>query len=157
MPDEILLRAFQFRVGLSQSPDGAALGNGAFQECSGLEIEMEVKELQEGGNNDQVVRQAGRAKFSNLVLKRGMFYDGPGNRANAEFWQWLQGILSGKRPIIRCDGTIQLMSVYPQVAATWSFVRGLPVKLRGPDLNAKTGEVAIEELHIAHEGLRLEA
>jgi hypothetical protein len=29
------------------------------------------------------------------------------------------------------------------------------MKIRGPELNAKTGEVAIEELHIAHEGLRL--
>ena len=36
--------------------------------------------------------------------------------------------------------------------ATWTFERGLPVKLRGPELNAKTGEVAIEELSIAHEG-----
>jgi hypothetical protein len=31
----------------------------------------------------------------------------------------------------------------------------LPVKVSGPSLNAKTGEVAIEELDIAHEGLRL--
>jgi hypothetical protein len=30
------------------------------------------------------------------------------------------------------------------------------VKLTGPALNAKTGEIAIEELHIAHEGLKLE-
>jgi hypothetical protein len=34
-------------------------------------------------------------------------------------------------------------------------VRGLPQKLQGPSLNAKTGDVAMEELHIAHEGLRL--
>jgi hypothetical protein len=31
------------------------------------------------------------------------------------------------------------------------------LKLVGPALNAKTGELAIEELHIAHEGLWLEA
>ena len=42
-----------------------------------------------------------------------------------------------------------------KVAATWVFERGLPARIKGPDLNAKTGEVAIEELHIAHEGLRL--
>jgi hypothetical protein len=33
----------------------------------------------------------------------------------------------------------------------------LPAKIRGPQLNAKTGEIAIEELTIAHEGLRLGA
>ena len=47
------------------------------------------------------------------------------------------------------------MSVGEKVAATWVFERGLPARIKGPDLNAKTGEVAIEELHIAHEGLRL--
>ena len=39
--------------------------------------------------------------------------------------------------------------------ATWAFSRGLPAKVVGPQLNAKTGELAIEELQIAHERLRL--
>ena len=39
--------------------------------------------------------------------------------------------------------------------ARWVFDRGLPSKVTGPSLNAKTGEIAIEELHIVHEGLRL--
>jgi phage tail-like protein len=42
------------------------------------------------------------------------------------------------------------------VAATWTFDRGLPAKIGGPQLNARTGEVAIEELTIVHEGLRLQ-
>ena len=47
------------------------------------------------------------------------------------------------------------MSVGDEVVARWLFERGLPAKVTGPQLNAKTGEIAIEELHIAHEGLRL--
>jgi len=47
------------------------------------------------------------------------------------------------------------MSADKTVRATWMFDRGLPAKIRGPELNAKTGEIAIEELTIAHEGLRL--
>ena len=31
------------------------------------------------------------------------------------------------------------------------------MKVVGPTLNAKTGDIAVEELHIAHEGLRLGA
>jgi hypothetical protein len=49
------------------------------------------------------------------------------------------------------------MDVGNQVVATWVFDRGLPAKIRGPELNARTGEIAMEELHIAHEGLRLVA
>lgn len=149
-----LLRSFRFQVSLRRSDDGTELGDGAFQDCSGLEIELEVKEHLEGGNNAAVVRQVGRAKYTNLILKRGMFYSRSGV-LNRDLWQWLQGIAAGVRPVARYDGLVEVMSVGDEVVASWEFDRGLPVRLRGPELNAKTGEVAIEELHIAHEGLRL--
>jgi phage tail-like protein len=159
---DTLLRAFRFQVQLKASPPGSddvpagtPLGDGAFQECSGLEVDLDVQEYYEGGRNDGVVRRVGRAKYQNLVLKRGMFYGDSGS-VNTALWTWLQGIASGSRPVIRYDGIIQVMSVGDTVAATWTFDRGLPAKIRGPELNAKTGEVAIEELTIAHEGLRLE-
>jgi phage tail-like protein len=156
-----LLRAFRFQVQLKMSPpggpDGApgtALGDGGFQECTGLEVDLDVQEYYEGGRNNGVVRRVGRAKYQNIVLKRGMFYGASGG-VNQALWNWLQGVANGVRPVSRYDGTIQVMSVRDNVAATWTFDRGLPAKIRGPELNAKTGEVAIEELTIAHEGLRL--
>ena len=162
-----LLRSFRFQIKLrkspevesgSQSPDdspsGSPLGDGAFQECSGLEVEMDVQEYQEGGRNDGVIRRVGRGKYSPVVLKRGMFFSAGGG-VNRDLWSWLQDVVAGKRPVARYDGVIQVMSSGEDVVATWVFDRGLPQKVRGPELNAKTGEVAIEELHIAHEGLRL--
>jgi phage tail-like protein len=161
-----LLRSFRFQVKLRRSPaieagaspppaaTGASLGDGGFQECSGLEVEMDIQEYQEGGRNDGVIRRVGRAKYQNLVLKRGMFYGASGG-VNRDLWNWLQGVVAGERPVARYDGIIEVMSVGETVAATWVFTRGLPARIRGPELNAKTGEVAIEELHIAHEGLRL--
>ena len=168
MPDT-LMRAFRFQVTLRKSvaaaeggqppgddPEGAPLGDGAFQECSGLEVEMDVHEYQEGGRNDGVIRQVGRAKYPNIVLKRGMFYDDSG-ALNLDLWGWLQGVVSGTRPVPRYDGVIEVLSVGDTVVATWVFDRGVPAKVRGPELNARTGEIAIEELTIAHEGLRLVA
>jgi phage tail-like protein len=155
---DTLLRSFRFRILLSLSAPGGgtALADGAFQECSGLEIDMDIQEYYEGGRNDGVVRRVGRAKYVPIILKRGMLYGDSGN-VNRELWNWLQGVASGVRPVQRYDGRIKVMSVADKVAATWTFDRGLPAKIRGPELNAKTGEVAIEELHIAHEGLRLVA
>jgi phage tail-like protein len=115
---------------------------------------MDVQEYQEGGRNDGVIRRVGRAKYQNIVLKRGMFYSDAG-RLNRDLWQWLQSVVSGARPARRYDGIVEVMSVGDEVVATWTFDRGLPARVRGPELNAKTGEIAIEELHIAHEGLRL--
>jgi phage tail-like protein len=137
------------------SATGDQLGDGGFQECSGLEISMDVQELIEGGRNDGVVRRIGHGKYGNIVLKRGLFYPANGT-VNAELWAWLQRILSGTRPVARYDGIIEVMTASGDaVAATWVFDRGLPAKISGPQLNARTGEVAVEELTIAHEGLRL--
>jgi len=151
-----LAGTFNFRISLKRS-DGQspALGDGGFQECTGLDIEMDVQEVVEGGRNNGVVRLVGRGKYSNIVLKRGMLFP-EGGTVSTELWGWLQGILNGVRPVVRYDGVIQVLSQdMGQTVATWTFDRGLPAKIVGPQLNAKTGEIAIEELTIAHEGLRL--
>ena len=171
---DLFLRAFRFKLTLRKSPDEAAgaqptgetsvadqsaggdlLGDGAFQEVTGLEVELDVTEYLEGGRNDGVIRQVGRAKYVPLVLKRGMFHSAQG-RLDKALWTWLQSIAAGTRPIPRYDGIVEVFGKnLEQVVATWQFERGVPARVRGPELNAKTGEIAIEELHIAHEGLRL--
>jgi phage tail-like protein len=135
-------------------PTGDLLGNGAFQECSGIEIEQDVGEIVQGGRNDSVVKRVGRAKFENIVLKRGMLFS-PGASVDGQLWRWIQDVVRGVRPVLRFDGTIDVLDAGETVVATWHFRRGLPARLRGPTLNAQTGEIGIEELHIAHEGLVL--
>jgi phage tail-like protein len=166
MPDT-LLRSFRFQITLlasRQAVSGAPtsfagggarrLGDGAFQECSGLEIEQDVQEYLEGGRNDGVIRRVGRGKYQPLILKRGMFFP-QGGQVNGDLWRWLQDIVRGIRPVTRHDGIIEVYSVARTTTARWEFDRGLPSRIRGPELDAKTGEVAIEEIQIAHEGLRL--
>ena len=157
---DLFARAFRFRVtltGASSSGDavGDPLGDGAFQECSGLDLEMDVGEYLEGGRNNGVLQRAGRAKVARITLRRGMLHPA-GGRVDRDLWQWIMDVLDGVRPIRRYDGTVEVLDEGAQPVATWSFSRGLPAKLVGPQLNARTGEVAIEELQIAHEGLRLE-
>jgi len=157
VPD-LLARTFQFRVTLSSSPGsgtGRMLGDGAFAECSGLDVEMDVGEYVEGGRNNGVLQRAGRAKVSRITLRRGMLYPAAG-MVNTELWRWFQDVVDGVRPIRRYDGTVSVLDESDHAVVKWTFIRGLPAKLVGPQLNAKTGEVAIEELQIAHEGLRLE-
>ena len=156
-----LVQTFRFAVTLTASPaprpaSPPTLGDGYFAECSGLELEADVKEYLEGGRNDGVVRRVGRVKLSPIVLKRGMFIPDAGQPADPALWDWITGMVTGTLPIRRYNGLIQVYSADKQrEAARWVFVRGLPSKVSGPALNAKTGEIAIEELHIVHEGLRL--
>lgn len=180
--DALLLPAFKFEISLIRSvtivagsqrlqgareadaapAGGELLGNGGFQECSGLEIEMDIQEYVEGGRNNGVVRRAGRAKFQPIILKRGLFFDAASdggsdndNRCNPDLWRWMQAVINGERPIRRYDGIIYVKSQDNRVRATWLFERAMPAKIKGPELNGKTGEIAIEELTLAHEGLRL--
>ena len=141
-------------LGFGAAAGGARLGDGGFAECSGLDLELDVQELQEGGRNDGLIRRVGHARYQSIVLHRGMFH-GRGGQANADLWRWLQDVAAGVRPVRRYDGLIEVMDRAEDVVARWSFSRGLPAKVTGPRLDARTGELAIEELHIAHEGLRL--
>jgi phage tail-like protein len=105
---EEFMQTFRFQVKLRKSPEAqlgesqtgvtrvaedsvgsAALGNGAFQEVSGLEITMDVQEYLEGGRNDGIVRLAGRAQYLPITLKRGMFYSNDSNGTatlNKDLW-----------------------------------------------------------------------
>jgi phage tail-like protein len=154
---DVLLTTFRFTVTFDRvGGDGPQrLGDGGFQEVSGLDVEMDVADLNEGGRNDAITRRIGRAKFQPLVCKRGMFGPAQGD-AEPELWQWFQDIVAGVRPVRRYDGTVTVQDQTGSPMAVWRFSRAVPSKLVGPSLNAKSGEIAIEELHLAHEGLHLE-
>jgi phage tail-like protein len=161
MSDEFLLTAFRYRVTLTRvagNLDPTTLGTeGGFSECSGLELEADVKEYLEGGRNDGVVRRVGRVKLAPIVLKRGMFAADQSSPANTVLWAWLTRMVSGELPVSRYNGRISIFDPGNRTAlATWTFDRALPQKVTGPTLNARTGEIAMEELHLVHEGLRLE-
>jgi phage tail-like protein len=116
---------------------------------------MDVGEYVEGGRNNGVVQRAGRAKVSRITLRRGMLHPAQG-RVDGAWWRWFADAVDGVRPVRRYDGTVELLDPEQRTVGSWAFVRGLPAKIVGPALNARTGEIAIEELQIAHEGLRLE-
>src|SRR5690242_15969264 len=73
---------------------------GGFSECSGLEVESEVQEYQEGGVNDYVHRFAGATRYPPLVLRRGITLSGV-------LWRWYQMTAAGQ--VSRRNGTIFLL------------------------------------------------
>jgi phage tail-like protein len=115
---------------------------------------MDVGEYVEGGRNNGVLQRAGRVKPARITLRRGMLHP-VGGTVNTDLWRWFADVVDGVLPLRRYDGTVEVLDERTRVVASWAFVRGLPAKIVGPQLNARTGEVAVEELQIAHEGLRL--
>lgn len=117
----------------------------AFQECGGIGSEMEVKEYNEGGNNGPARKLAGRPKFNNITLKRGVTYD-------RDLYDWHEQWLWGESGTRR-SGSIILKNREGAEVVRWDFVEAWPVKWTGPTFNAESNEVAIEEIELANEGI----
>lgn len=122
-----------------------------FSKCTGLAAEVGVEEYQEGGENRFTHRMPSRASFPNLVLTQGA---GPVR----ELWDWFSEYLVTGRVVPR-DGQVVLMAGVQggalEPVRVWSFTRGWPVKLTGPDLDAQSSAIAVESIEIAHHGLAL--
>ncbi|MGD9570319.1 MAG: phage tail protein [Thermoleophilia bacterium] len=117
---------------------------GYFTEVSGLTMEYEVLDYPEGGVNDFVHKLRGRMKFANLVLTRGITHE-------ESFFKW---VLDCREKTARRDVSVTMYSNDLKPIRTWSFAGAFPVKWTGPGLKAASGEVAVEQLEIAHQGLK---
>jgi phage tail-like protein len=124
------------------------LCSGAFAECTGIEATMEPKVIKAGGANYGPAQRVGQVSFATVVLKRGM-------TTTRDLWKWFQ-LVAGGSYSYRLDARITLQSPSGQPVLTWVLERALPTKFKAADLNAKGSDIGIEELHLAHEGLRLE-
>jgi len=118
---------------------------GRFRECSGLAAEIEVKDYNEGGNNEFVHKLPTRVKYPNLTLKRGVTYEDG-------LLQWLWKTRTQPQ---RLDMTITLMGPGGVAVRTWAFAEAYPIKWTGPSLNSGSNQIATETLEIVHSGLRL--
>jgi phage tail-like protein len=117
---------------------------GGFNEVTGLSVETEVEQYQEGGNNDFVHQLAGRTKYPNLVLKRGL--------TDIEaLWSWHQKTAKGT--IDRKNGTIYLLDKMRLPAMWWNFTDAYPIKWSGPDFRAEQNTVAVETVELVHRGI----
>ncbi|GAA4547916.1 phage tail protein [Amycolatopsis samaneae] len=133
-----VLVAFRFVVRV----DDLVLGG--FTECGGLQLETEVQDYPEGGQNTYVHKLPGRVKQTNIRLKRGL--------AGRALWEWYARVVDGE--LVRRNGSVQLTDGTGAVETEWQFSRAYPVKWQGPDLNATQNQVAAETIELAYEGLR---
>ena len=133
-------KSFNFIVEI----DGIA--RAAFSEVSGLESETAVIEYRSG--QDFVTRKLpGLTRYANIVLRHGVTKD-------HELWDWRKNIVEGNPD--RRNGSIKLLDDQLNEVLRWNFRDGWICKWVGPTLNAKSNEVAIETIEIAHEGLELD-
>lgn len=122
---------------------------GGFSECSGLQMEVKTFEYKEGGRNNSTLKFPEHASYGNVTLKRGV-------TVSNELISWQLDVAAG-RFIERAREGNNFAIIFRDEAGDdvkrWNLVRAFPVKWTGPDLKANGGEIAIETLEIAHEGI----
>ena len=121
----------------------------SFSECSGLNVQIDKETYLEGGVNDQQRIFLKQAKFSDVTLKRGITDD-------VIFWQWLEKFLSPDKKERR-NVTIIVFNQAGETMQAWTLVGAVPVGWKTPSLQANSSTVAIEELTLAYEGLKVVA
>ena len=130
--------------------DGVEIGR--FMEVSGLEVEIGVESIEEGGQNGFSHKLPGRMSWPNLTLKRGI-------TQNDSLLKWLNkssgdGFAGAGNKLSRTSAAVTLISASGKRLRAWNFDGAFPVKWKGPSFAASSSEMAVEELEIAHHGFR---
>lgn len=147
---------FRFLVTFFENPLGSQsagpkrqVADGAFSECTGLEATLEPKAVKEGGRNYGANQRVGAVSFATIVLRRGI-------TRNLDLWNWFNRVAATGGTSFRMDVQIDHLALDDTILRSWHLDRALAVKFKTADLNARGGEVALEELHLVHEGLSLQ-
>jgi phage tail-like protein len=142
--------AFNFLVEINAGDLPAPLCSASFSECDGLEMNMETKKIREGGNNVTEFNLNGPVTYGRLTLKRGM-------TETLDLWNWFEKVQAKDSLGLRGEATIVMLASDGRTPRMVFKLSGcVPVKLKAPALNAKDGQVAIEEMQVAYERLSIE-
>jgi phage tail-like protein len=162
-PDYYPPSGFYFRLQLGGGTDPE---DSAFQEASGLSVEIEAETVAEGGVNSFRHRLPTQAKYEDLVLKRGyVTKDHP-------LFVWCRETLRNEfaKPIVPKTLSLQLLaprihiaelhaadrryvekhSDGPEILQQWNFVGAWPRKWSVSDLATQKNDVLIETLQFAY-------
>ncbi len=143
--------AFNFLVALGgdqgDGSEGAIVGG--FSDASGLGVDVSYSEYRNGNEKFNTSRKVPNThKLDDVTLKRGLV-------GSTDLFTWLKAVRDGGHDTRNV--TITLMDEARNTVAIWKLKNVQPKKWVGPTFAAKGGgEVAMEELHLVHEGIEYE-
>jgi phage tail-like protein len=139
--------AFNYLVSLGDGNEASVLAG--FSDASGLGSEINYSEYRNGNEKFNTARKVPNTfKQEDVTLKRGLI-------GSVDLFNWVKSVREGK--LDPRNVTITLLDEARNSVAVFRLANAQPKKWVGPTLAAKGGgEVAMEELHLTHEGIAYE-
>jgi phage tail-like protein len=120
----------------------------SFSECAGLEVKIKNEKVPVGGANGAQRVLLKNAEYSDVTLKRGVTDD-------QSFWDWVTQVwASGGKPRRR-NVNILVFNQAGETMQSWTLVSAVPVGWKAPALKADSNTLALEELVLAYESLKV--
>ena len=141
MPNYYPPTGFHFKVEVLGLPPNA--NDVRFTEVSGLSYELATEEVAEGGENRFLQKYPARAKYPDLVLKRGLLM-------GSEVRSWIEKCIQNLK-IEPKDVCVKLLNEEHQPLLTWNVVKAYPTKWAVSDLNASNNAVVVETLQLTYQ------
>lgn len=133
---------FHFKVevlGLARALDDDV----RFTDVGGLSFELAAEEVPEGGENRFVQRYPQRAKYPDLVLKRGLL-------KSSAIWDWTRDCIENL-DIQPRNVDVKLLNEEHEPLMTWHLIGAYPVKWAVSDLSASSNAYVVETLQLAYQ------
>ncbi|GGF24451.1 phage tail protein [Hymenobacter cavernae] len=131
---------FHFLVGFELFPQ--TVQDVRFQEVSGLNVEMQMESVKEGGENRFEHQLPVRSKYADLVLKRGLLI-------GSGVYQWAKNAFEDFtfQPV---NLIVSLLNEQHAPLLSWHVVHALPKKWDVSAFNAEQNTIAIETLTLTY-------
>lgn len=135
---------FHFRVEFIM--DDTTNLDSRFQEVSGLTSEIGTEEINEGGENRFTHRVPTRAKFPNLILRRGLAME-------SRLIKWFDDAVYSL-VIEPADVLVSLLDEKHDPLVSWNIVGAYPVRWAISDFKAQENALVIETVELSYKYFR---
>jgi len=136
--------AFYFRVGMSASKSDM---DAQFQEVSGIGLQMDIMEYQEGGINDYAWKLPKPPKHENLVLRKGLM------ARKSDFRTWCKKNLVSNNLSDAIEPQqlwVTLLNNTDQPAMQWTFYNAYPVKWSLSAFDSMKNDFMVETIELVY-------
>lgn len=137
---------FHFKVEVDGLPPNE--NDVRFTEVGGLSVEMATEEVAEGGQNRFIQKYPVRAKYPELVLKRGLL-------VNSEVVSWVRACIEDF-VITPRTVHVKLLNEEHQPLLTWNLTNAYPTKWALSDLSSTSNAVAVESLQLFYQSFTVQ-